>query len=60
MESLVRGIIGSNVIAFCTLEARLWKAGPLKNIIVLEDNQYQLLMRSKEENRKRWASKRVY
>ena len=28
-----------------------------ENIIVLEDEQYQLLMRAREENRKRWASK---
>jgi hypothetical protein len=32
---------------------------PTENIIVLEDDQYQLLMRSREENRKRWASKGV-
>jgi Heterokaryon incompatibility protein (HET) len=32
---------------------------PTENIIVLEDDQYQLLMRAREENRKRWASKGV-
>ncbi len=32
---------------------------PTENIIVLEDDQYQLLMRAREENQKRWAFKGV-
>jgi hypothetical protein len=45
--------------SFSRAEGKVLDGWPTENIIVLEDDQYQLLMRAREENRKRWASKGV-